>query len=196
MHIPLTFQLVIKRLFFLQTTSTLWSIPTNQPQHIILKNNSHHSITYHSYFYHLLIQLPLRHHSHTTISISFSRPPQLISPSFHPQHPSTLPSPSHLLQTTHINHPLSHFFTNFSPFPRPNPHPKTPIRPPIILHASWWLVAPSLYGRQVPPTPTFGLVVTYDNWLPWWFLELDVIQGACPCLTLTTVYRPVSVLTT
>ena len=115
MHIPILFLLIIKILFFFKTSSTLRSIPTNQPQHILLKNNDcHHSITYPSYFF---TQLLLHHNSHTTNSISFSRPPQIISPSFHPQHPSTQPSPYHLLQTTHFNHPLSQFFTNFFPLP-------------------------------------------------------------------------------
>ena len=50
--------------------------------------------------------------------IFLSRPPQLISPSFHPQHPSTLSSPSLLLQTTHINHvPCQAAYT-----PCPDPH--------------------------------------------------------------------------
>ena len=143
MHIPLTFLLIIKRLFFFQTSSTLWIIPTNQPQHILFKNNNiHHSNTYPSHFYHLFTQLLLHHNSHTTNSISFSRLPQLTSFSFDPQHPSTLHSPSHLLWATHINHPLSRFSVNFSQLftqttkiPRPNPHPNAPIRPPDILQA-------------------------------------------------------------
>ena len=119
MHIPLTFQLIVKRLFYLQTSSTLWSMPTNQTQHILLKNdNSHHSITYPSYFYHLFTQLLLHHDSHTTNSISSSRPPQLISPSCHP---CTLPSPSDLLQIICINHPLYQFITDFSPIPLRQP---------------------------------------------------------------------------
>ena len=131
MHISLTFQIIIKRLFFFQSSSSLWNIPINRPQHIILKNNnSHSSIAYPSYFYHLLTQLLLHHNSHTTNSISFSRQPQFISPSFHPQHPSTLPSPSHLLQTTHINQPLSQFLTNFSPFPLRLPKFHVPISTP------------------------------------------------------------------
>ena len=113
-----TFQLAIKRLFFFQTSSTLWSIPTNQPQHILLKNDykSHHSNTYHSYFYHLFTKLLLHHNSDTTNSISFSKPLQLISPSLHPKHPSTLSSQSNLLQTMHINHHLYLFFTKVSTF--------------------------------------------------------------------------------
>ena len=108
----ITFRLIIKRLFFFQTYSTLWSIPTNQPQHILFKNynNSHHSITYTSYFHQLLTQLLHYHIIHTTNSISFSRSQQFISRSFHPQNPSTLSSPSHLLQTTHFNHHPSQFF--------------------------------------------------------------------------------------
>ena len=116
MHIPLTFQLVIKGLILLQTSFTLWSIPTNQPQHILLKNiNSLHSVTYPSYFYHLFRHLPLHHDPNTTNSISSSRPPQIICSTFHPQHHCSLLPPSHLLLSTHINHPLSQFFSNFSP---------------------------------------------------------------------------------
>ena len=116
MHIPLTFQLIIKRLFFFQTFCTLWSIPQDQPQHILLKDQQkyHHSITYSSYFHHLFRQPLFHHNSYTTYSISFSRPPQLISHSIHIQHSCTLSSPSHLLQTTHINYPLSQFFKNIS----------------------------------------------------------------------------------
>ena len=109
-NIPLTFQLDMKRLLFLQTSCTLWGVPTNQPLHILFKNNKrHHSFTYPSYLYHFL-----HHNSSTTNSTYFSRPPRWISSSFNPHHPSTLPSPSHLLPTTHINHPLSQFFTNIS----------------------------------------------------------------------------------
>ena len=108
-------QLITKRLPFFQTSSTLRNIPTNHPQHILFKNNSHHSFTYTSHFYHLFTLLLPHHNSRTTNSISFSRLPQPISPSFHPKHPSTLPTPPHLLQTTHINHPRSQFLTNFSP---------------------------------------------------------------------------------
>ena len=118
MHIPLTFQLIIKWPFFFQTSSILRSIPTNKPHYVLFKNyNSHQSITYPSYFYHLFTQLLLHHNSHVTNSISFFTPPQLISLSINPQHPCSLSSPPHLLRTTHINHQLSLFFTNFSPFP-------------------------------------------------------------------------------
>ena len=85
------------------------------------------TITYPSYFYHLFSQLPLHHDFHTTNYISFSRPIQLTSPSLHLQHRSTLPSPSKFMQAAHINHPLSQFFTNISPFPLrlPNFHVPT-----------------------------------------------------------------------
>ena len=99
------------------------------------------AITHPSYFHHLT-QLLHHHNSHITRSISFYRPPQLSSPSLHPQHPSTLSSSSHLLQATHINHPLSQFFTHFSSLSshtthitHPNGHSKTPIRPTVILPA-------------------------------------------------------------
>ena len=75
-------------------------------EHPLQKTTTVITITYHSNVHHLFTQLLLYHNSHTTNSISFSRPPQQISPSFNHQHPSTLPAPSHLLQTTHINHPL------------------------------------------------------------------------------------------
>ena len=124
MHIPLTFQFIIN--FSHQTSSTLQSIHTNQPQHNFFhNNNSHHSITHPSYFYHLFTQLLFHHYSHTINSISFSSPPQHTSPSFHPQHPSTLSSPSHLLQTTHINHPLYQLFTNLSSISMSQPAPQS-----------------------------------------------------------------------
>ena len=69
---------------------------------------SHISITF--------LSLSCTQHIDLTNSIPFSRPPQFISPSLHPQHPSTLYSPSYLLQTTHINHPLSGLFSSFPPF--------------------------------------------------------------------------------
>ena len=55
-----------KRLFFFQTSSTLWSTPTNKPQHILFKNqhNPHYCITYHSYYHRLLTQLFLHHPLH------------------------------------------------------------------------------------------------------------------------------------
>ena len=169
MYVPLTFQLIIERLFFYQISSTLQSIPTNHPQHTLFKNkhNCLHSITYQSYFHHLLTQLLLHHNSHTTNSISSCKiPPQHISPSLHPQHPRTMPSPSHFLQTTHTNHPLSQFFTIFSSLsiqtnyiPHHNPHPKTPVRPPVIsqsvpmcsrMKRCTFL---SKVGRCIPPQP-------------------------------------------
>ena len=73
------------------------------------------SLTLHTSTTPSFIQHLLHHNSHTINSISFSRPPQLTSPSLHSQHPSTLSSPSHFLQAAHINHPLSQFLTNFSP---------------------------------------------------------------------------------
>ena len=107
MYILITFQLTIKN----KTFSNLWSIPTNQPQHILIitYNSSHHFITYFSYFNNLFTQL-LHHISYNTNSISFSRPPRLISHSFHPQHPITLSSPAN---NTHQSSSFS-VFTNFS----------------------------------------------------------------------------------
>ena len=40
MHIPLTFQLLTKKHFFLKTSFNLLSIPTNQAQHILFNNNN------------------------------------------------------------------------------------------------------------------------------------------------------------
>ena len=155
MHIPLTFQLIIKRAFSLQTSSPLWSIPTNQ--HTLFKNqqNCHHSTIHLSYFHSLLTQL-LHHISHTNIFISLFTPPQLTSPSIHPQHLITPPSPSNLPQATHITNPISQLFTNFYPSTRttyiyiyiyiyyyiyttyiqhPNPHSEAPISISVILQA-------------------------------------------------------------
>ena len=206
MHIPLTFQPVIKRLsnFFHFAEHTHKSASV----HPLLKPTQLPSL------YHLPFLLPPQHSSqhllhqicHTTNSISFSRTSQFISPYLHHHHPSTLPSPSHLRQTSRINHPLSQLFINFSSLstqttyiPCPNLHTKAPIRLPVILQA---MLARSrmrglhFYGRQVLPTPTFWLVGAHNNWLPWlWrFQELVVLQGACPCLPLTTVYSPMVVV--
>ena len=87
MHIPLTFQLIIKRLVFFQTSSTFWRIPTNQPQHILSKdnNNSHH------------------HHL-----------PFLLLPSFHTAPPS-LPPPTPSLFPVH--HSLRLFLSSPAPCP-------------------------------------------------------------------------------
>ena len=100
-----------------------------------------HSTTYPFCFYLIFTQLLLHHNSHTTNSIFFYGKPQLISSYLYLQHPSHLSSPSHLLQTTHINHSLSQFFTDVflstqtTYFPCSNLHPKAPIRPPVIPQA-------------------------------------------------------------
>ena len=72
-HIPLTFQLITKSLFFSQTSSTLRSITTNQPRLILFKkyNKSHHSITYPSYICHHFTQLLLHHNFHTSTPSPF-----------------------------------------------------------------------------------------------------------------------------
>ena len=153
MHIPLTFQL-IKRLPFLQTSSTLWSIPTNQPHDILFKkqHSCQHTITQPSHFHYLLTQLIIHHNFHTINSISFFRPRQLASPSIHCQHPRTLSSLSHLLQITNFNHPPSQLLINFSLstqttyIPHPNQHTKVPIRPPITLQAM--LACSKMRGSQ------------------------------------------------
>ena len=62
---------------------------------------------------HILAQL-LYYDSNTTYSVSFSRPPQLLSSFLHPQHPKTMSSPSHLPCTTQTIHPFFSFFTSFS----------------------------------------------------------------------------------
>ena len=140
MHIQLTFQLVTKRLFFIQFAEHSHKSTTAYP----LQKQQQSSL-YHLPF---LLFTQLHHNSHTTNSISFYRSPQHISPSFHPQHPSTLSSPSHLLQTTHINHPLSLFFTNVSPLPLSLPKfhvPTNALRRPSGLPSNcklWW-AAPS-----------------------------------------------------
>ena len=103
MHTPLTFQLIIKDCFsskLLQICGACLRFNLNTSS----SKTTATIITYPSYFYHLYTQLLLHHNFHTTISISFSRPPQLISPSFHPQH---LVLVSHLPRTTHINHDQS-----------------------------------------------------------------------------------------
>ena len=156
-----------KRLFFFQTSSTLRNIPTNQPQHILFKNNnnSHHSITYPSYLYHPYTQLLLHHNSHT--SDSFSRPPQPIPPSFHPQHPILTTSPpvnhTHQSSSFSIRHRLLapfHFDYLYS-----TSQPATQRAHQAFRHtASYTFMLQDaglhlpFYGREERPTPTFRLV--------------------------------------
>ena len=154
---------MIKRLFFFQTSSTLWSIPTIQTQDILLKNynNCHHSITNPSYFYHLFTQLLLCHSSLTTNSTFFFRPPQLIPPSFNPKHPSTLVfsiSPS--ANNTHHSSAFSilHKLLSF--------HSVNQISSNKASYACTLQDAGlhfPFYGRQMPPTPTFGAVGAHNN---------------------------------
>ena len=100
-----------------------------------------------------------------------------------------MPSPSHLQQTTHVNHAL--FVSSsqtFPPFPLSLPkfHVHTVSAHQASRHTANyactqqadWSHLPS-YGRQVPPTPTFRLVGAHNNWLPWGFLKLDASYGAC-----------------
>ena len=133
MYIPLTFQLIIKRFLFFQASCILLNIPTNQPHHILFKNhhNCLHSITHPFYF----------HHHSSSFTITPLPPTQYNLLDQHNLYP--LPSiSSHLLQTTHIIHPLSQFFTNFPSLPthttytpHPNPHSIAPFRLPVILQA-------------------------------------------------------------
>ena len=110
MHILLTFQLIIRRLFFIQAFSTLWCIPTNQPQHFLFidNNESHHSITYHSYF------TTFSHSSPFTISPT---PP---TPSPFPDHQSSyllllLSTPLHQRAASRVQHPNHVAANSFSP---------------------------------------------------------------------------------
>ena len=116
MHIPRIFPLVTKGPFSFQTRSNLQSIPsTSSSQH-----NSHHSITYSSYFQHIHIQFLPHHNSHINNSISLSRPPQLISPFFHPTHPITC-----LFHHTSCKQHTS-IILYVSPSPTSPPFPLTP----------------------------------------------------------------------
>ena len=200
---PFTFQLIIKTLFFLQSSSTLWSMPTNQPHHTLFRNNKSHHYRMPFLLLPPFALLLLHRNSHTTNSISFSRPPQLISPFFHPQHPSALFSPSHLLHATPINLPLSQFFTNFSPFPLRLPkfyvQTRTPKRSSglpsdckLSLHAPGTTFL-FMVGRCRPPQPSGYLTPTITDCHG--LFEQDDLQGACPCLPLASAYRTVSVPT-
>ena len=88
-----------------------------------------------SSLYHLQFILlpPFHHSSYTTNSISFSKPPQLLSPFFHPQHPSTISSPSDLCLQSCCNLRL------WAPGC-------------VMLHLPF-------YGRHVLTTPTFGMKI-------------------------------------
>ena len=194
MHIQLTFQLVITRLFSFKTYSTLRSIPTNQLQHILFKNynNSHHCITYHSYFYHLFTHLLLHHNSNTTNSISFSRPPQLISPSFHPW--ILAPWPLHLTsceQHTSINLFLCSSQTS-PPFPlrqtsfhvtsRTRKHPSCLQSGCSKMRGCNFLIMP---GMCRPRQPT---IIDCHG-----IFSAGCQTVGCPWVSQTTVYRSVAV---
>ena len=72
---------------------------------------------------HLITQLLLHHSFHTTNSISFSRPPQLISFSFHPQHLRTSSTLS-LSPSNNIHQSSDLSSSQASPFP---------LRPPTFM---------------------------------------------------------------
>ena len=138
-------------------------MPTNQPQHILSKVSTVITITYPSYIYHLLTQLLLHHYSNNKILHLLFRPPLLISPSFHPHHPSTLPSPSHLLQTTHINHLFLSSLQTSPPFHSDNLNYTSQPAPICACQASHHTAVYTcmlqdaglhlpFYGRQMPPT--------------------------------------------
>ena len=102
MHVPLTFQFITKRLFlpdFFHFVDHAHKSPSAHP----LQRPQQLSSLYHLPFLFVphFTQLLLHHNSHT-INCIFSRPPQLICTSIHPQHTSTLSYPSHLQQTTYI----------------------------------------------------------------------------------------------
>ena len=113
MHIPLTFQLIK-----IKSSTTLLNIPPNHPLHTIFKNqhNCHHSLTYPSYFRHLLTQLLLYHNSHT---------PNKSFPDYHHLNladsiPSILaPSPLHL--SSYKQHTLIILFLSASQTTPPLP---------------------------------------------------------------------------
>ena len=157
-----------------------------------------------SSYFHLLTQLLLLHNSHTTNSISFSRPTQLTSPS---SIPCILePCYHHLIlqQTTHINHPhfsvlhklLLHFHSAYlnstsQPTPQNDHQTSHSTASYVCTFQDAGLHLHSL-GRQVPPTPTFRLVGTHKDWQTWEFMEPDVLQGAWPCWPQATVHRPIN----
>ena len=138
MHIPLTFQLIIEKLFLFQSSSTLQSMSTNLPQHILFKNqhNLHDTMPHHSYFLHLT-QL-LHHISNTTNSISFSKPQQLIFLSLYSHHCRILPSLSHANNTPQSNSSVHHKLLLSSLttcIPHRHLFSKAPLRPLIVLQA-------------------------------------------------------------
>ena len=127
MHIKQTFQLIIKRLFLFQTSSTLQIIHTYQPP------------VYHSPFSQLF-----HHNAHTTTNISFPPSPTASNP-VHCTSP---------LQTTQTNH-LTQFIINLSTdssqityISHLNLQPKAPIRPTITLQAM--LVCSMTKGLYLP----------------------------------------------
>ena len=126
------------------------------------------------HLYYLLHQLLLNQHANASNSLLIPRPPQLVPPSLGPNQSGTLTSPSHLLWTTDVHSPLPQFLAHLRPsathtphIPTPQPHPKSPVRLPIIMQAT--LARPLVRvctfmfkeGRCRPPQPLGWLVPIY-----------------------------------
>ena len=83
--------------------------------------------------------------------------------------------PPHFLQVTHIHPPLPQLLTHLctspshTPYiPSSNPHPKPIIRLPIILQAVFTRLHLCVCGRQMQPTPAFGLAGAHVLLLSSW----------------------------
>ena len=177
MHIPLTYQLIIQRLFFLQTSSTMQSIPTNQPRASSSKTKVNTlSLT-------LLTSTTFSH------SFSFTITPTPPTPSPFPDHHSLYllpyisflaPCPLHLtsckqhtsiilfLSSSQTSPPISIILPKFHVKTlTQKSSPDLPSNCKVNLNAPGCVVELSLYGMQVPTTQTFGLVGANNNRLPW-----------------------------
>ena len=160
----LTFQPIIKTLFSLQTSSTLWSMPTNQPQHTLFRNKKS------SLSHTLLLTL-----------LPFTIAPTPPTPSPFPDHHSLyllsfIPCilehcPLHL--TSCMQH--TSIFLNSSQIYPPfhSDYLNSTSKPAFqSAHQASRQTARSMYhlpfhGRQVSTTPTVGLLDAHNHCLPW-----------------------------
>ena len=173
MHLPLFHQLIRRRLLFFKTSSTLWNMPTNQPQHIFFidYDNCHLFFAYPSYFCHLFSHLFFHHYSCTT-SFTICHKPPTPFPDHHSLYllfiPSILaPCPLNLTSCNQRTLVILFFRSSqtFPPFPLTLPIFYVPTCTKLSLHAPGCGVAP-FYVRQLPPTATLGLFGAHNSCLP------------------------------
>ena len=170
----LHFQLAISGLFFFQTSSTLWSIPTNQQMHAIFKNKING--------FHNQIRVLLLPPSHTTFPLPLLRHHQLhllfqtttanISFLSSPASKHSALSIFATVNNTHQPSSFSALYKLLHRFHSDNLHSTSQSAPQRAILASGHTANYSytlqdvrlhitFYCREVPPTPNFWLVGTH-----------------------------------